>query len=48
MTITNTTVVNTSSKAIVKSVGVGNEGNQLVVDAEIDLGGKNKRKFLSW
>ena len=42
MTITNTTVVNTSSKAIVKSVGVGNEGNQLVVDAEIDLGGTDQ------
>ena len=42
MTIKNTLVVNTDSKAIVKSVGVGNEGNQLVVDAEIDLGGTDQ------
>ena len=34
MAITNTTVVNTTDKTIIKSVGVGNEGNQLVVDAE--------------
>ena len=34
MAITNTTVVDTSDKAIIKSVGIGNEGNQLVVDAE--------------
>jgi len=42
MTITNTLVVNTDSKAIVKSIGVGNEGNQEVVDAEVDLGGTDQ------
>ena len=34
MAITNTTVVDTTDKTIIKSVGIGNEGNQLVVDAE--------------
>ena len=33
MTIKNTTVVDTTDKAIMQSAGVGNEGNQLVIDA---------------
>ena len=36
MAITNTKVVNTASKYIVKSTGFGGEKDQIVVDAEVD------------
>ena len=35
MTITNTPVVNTDSKAIVKSIGIKDEVDQIMIDAEI-------------
>ena len=42
MTITNTTVVNTASKYIVKSTGIGGETDQIIVDTEKLVGGTNK------
>ena len=34
MTITNTTVVDTNSKTIIKSIGIKNEVDQIMIDAE--------------
>jgi len=42
MTIANTTVVNNTSKYIVQSKGIGNEVEQVLVDAEKLLSGNNK------
>ena len=42
MTIANTTVVNTTSKYIVRSKGVGSETDQVMVDAEQLTNGTNK------
>ena len=42
MTIANTTVVNTTSKHIVRSKGVGSETDQVMVDAEQLINGTNK------
>ena len=42
MTISNTSVVDTTSKYIVKSTGIGSETNQIVVDAEKLTGANNK------
>ena len=42
MTIANTTVVNTTSKYIVRSKGIGNEVEQVLVDAEELVSGNNK------
>ena len=42
MTIANTTVVNTTSKYIVQSKGIGNEVEQVLVDAEELVSGNNK------
>ena len=44
MTITNTKVVDTTSKYIVQSKGIGNEEDQIVVDAEKLSGGTNESK----
>ena len=46
MAITNTKVVNTTSKYIVKSTGVGGETDEIIVDAEKDCtGGTNESKL---
>ena len=42
MAISNVTVVDTTSKYIVKSKGIGSETNQVMVDAEELTGGTNK------
>jgi len=42
MTISNTSVVDTTSKYIVKSTGIGSETNQIIVDAEKLTGANNK------
>jgi len=44
MTIKNTTIVDTASKYIVKSEGVGGETDQVIVDAEKLSGGTNQSK----
>ena len=44
MTIKNTTIVDTTSKYIVKSEGVGGETDQVVVDAEKLKGGNSGSK----
>ena len=44
MTIKNTTIVDTTSKYIVKSEGVGGETDQVIVDAEKLSGGTNQSK----
>ena len=44
MAITNTKVVNTTSKYIVKSTGIGGETDQIIVDAEKLVDGNNKSK----
>ena len=44
MTISNTTVVDTTSKYIVKSAGIKNETDQILVDAEELKDGTNKSK----
>ena len=44
MTITNTKVVDTTSKYIVQSKGIGNEEDQIVVDAEKLTSGNNQSK----
>ena len=46
MTIKNTKVVDTTSKYIVKSTGVGGETDEIIVDAEKDCtGGTNESKL---
>ena len=46
MAINNTKVVNTTSKYIVKSTGVGGETDEVIVDAEKDcVGGTNESKL---
>ena len=46
MAITNTKVVDTASKYIVKSTGVGGETDEIIVDAEKDCtGGTNESKL---
>ena len=42
MTITNTAIVDTTSKYIVQSKGIGNEEKQIVVDAEKLASGNNE------
>ena len=42
MAISNVTVVDTSAKHIVKSIGIGSEDDQIVVDAEELTSGTNK------
>ena len=42
MAISNTSVVDTTSKYIVKSTGIGSETNQIIVDAEKLEDGTNK------
>ena len=42
MAISNTSVVDTTSKYIVKSTGIGSETNQIIVDAEKLKDGTNK------
>jgi len=44
MTITNTSVVDTTKKAIVKSIGVSDEVDQIMVDAEKLTSGNNESK----
>ena len=44
MAITNTAVVNTTSKYIVQSKGIGNEEDQVVVDGEKLTNGNNQSK----
>ena len=44
MTISNTKVVDTTSKYIVKSTGIKNETDQIIVDAEKLKDGTNKSK----
>ena len=44
MTISNTAVVNTTLKYIVKSTGIKNETDQIIVDAEKLKDGTNKSK----
>ena len=44
MTISNTTVVDTTSKYIVKSAGIKDETDQILVDAENLKDGTNKSK----
>ena len=44
MTIKNTTIVDTTSKYIVKSEGVGGETDQVIVDAEKLSGGTDQSK----
>ena len=44
MTITNTKVVDTTSKYIVQSKGIGNEEDQVVVDGEKLTNGNNQSK----
>ena len=46
MAINNTKVVNTTSKYIVKSTGVGGETDEVIVDAQKDcIGGTNESKL---
>ena len=46
MAITNTVIVDTTSKYIVKSTGVGGETDEIIVDAEKDCtGGTNESKL---
>ena len=46
MAISNTKVVNTTSKYIVKSTGVGGETDEVIVDAQKDcIGGTNESKL---
>jgi len=46
MAISNTKVVNTASKYIVKSTGVGGETDEIIVDAQKDcIGGTNESKL---
>ena len=46
MAISNTKVVNTTSKYIVKSTGVGGETDEIIVDAQKDcVGGTNESKL---
>ena len=45
MTITNTTVVNTNSKTIIKSIGIKNEVDQIMIDAEKLTDGNNESKI---
>ena len=46
MAISNTKVVNTTSKYIVKSTGVGGETDEVIVDAQKDcVGGTNESKL---
>tara|TARA_B110000091_G_C13433063_1_gene316886 strand:+ start:35 stop:382 length:348 start_codon:yes stop_codon:yes gene_type:complete len=42
MAISNTSVVDTTSKYIVKSTGIGSETNQIIVNAEKLTGANNK------
>ncbi len=42
MTITNTKVVDTTSKYIVQSKGIGGEEDQIIVDAEKLTSGNNE------
>ena len=42
MTITNTTVVNTASKYIVKSTGIGGETDQQMIDSNLLIGFTNE------
>ena len=44
MTITNTTVVNTNSKTIIKSIGIKDEVDQIMVNAEKLTDGNNESK----
>ena len=44
MAISNTSVVDTTSKYIVKSTGIGSETNQIIVDAEKLTGANNKSR----
>ena len=44
MTISNTAVVDTTLKYIVKSTGIKNETNQIIVNAEELTGGTNESK----
>ena len=44
MAISNVTVVNTASKYIVKSTGIGSEDDQIVVNAKELTGGTNESK----
>ena len=44
MAITNTAIVDTTSKYIVQSKGIGNEEDQIVVDAEKLTSGNNESK----
>ena len=45
MTITNTSVVDTTSKYIVKSIGIGSETDQIMADAEKLASGNNESKI---
>tara|TARA_R100001377_G_scaffold83853_1_gene66161 strand:+ start:26 stop:370 length:345 start_codon:yes stop_codon:yes gene_type:complete len=45
MTIKNTTVVDINSKAIIKSIGIKDEVDQIMVDAEKLIDGNNKSKL---
>ena len=44
MAITNTKVVDSTEKYIVQSKGIGNEEDQIIVDAEKLASGNNKSK----
>ena len=44
MAISNTSVVDTTSKYIVKSTGIGSETDQIIVDAEKLTGANNKSR----
>ena len=44
MTITNTTVVDTNSKTIIKSIGIKDEVDQIMIDAEELTDGNNESK----
>ena len=44
MTITNTTVVDTNSKTIIKSIGIKNEVDQIMIDAEKLTDGNKESK----
>ena len=45
MTITNTTVVDTGSKTIIKSIGIKDEVDQIMIDAEKLTDGNNESKI---
>jgi len=45
MTITNTTVVDTDSKTIIKSIGIKDEVDQIMIDAEKLTDGNNESKI---